>query len=99
MPELQKLHEQYGSQGLAVLGISIDEQAAKKVPAFLAKNKITYPIAVESGENAAWEAYRVKVIPAMFLVDRQGKIVQQWGAEMNMAEVEKTVVALLRSQK
>ena len=99
MPELQTLHEKYAAEGLAVLGISIDEQGAKKVPAFLEKHKITYAVGLDAGEKPAWEAYRVKVIPAMFLIDREGKIVQQWGAATPMAEVERAVAALLRPQK
>ncbi|MGH7490790.1 MAG: redoxin domain-containing protein [bacterium] len=95
MPELQKLHEQYAAQGLVVLGISIDEQAEKKVPAFLAKNKITYAIALDAADKPAWEVYKVKVIPAMFLIDREGQIVQQWVGEAKMQEVLHAVQAQL----
>jgi peroxiredoxin len=96
MPELQKLHEQYAGQGLAVLGISIDEEAEKKVPAFLAKRELTYAMALDTAENPAWEAYKVKVIPAMFLIDRDGRIVQQWVGETKVEEVSQAVLALLK---
>ncbi len=96
MPELQKLHEQLAPQGLTIVGISIDEQGQKKVPAFLARHKITYPVALDGGETPAWESYKVKVIPALFLIDRKGRIVQQWIGEARMEEVTKAVRDLLQ---
>lgn len=96
MPALQKLHDQFASQNFTVLGISIDEDGKKKVDSFIKKHKIAYPILLDVGENPAWEAYKVKVIPMLFLVDRQGQIVQQWLGEMNMQEVESAASALLK---
>lgn len=99
MPELQKLHEQHAQKGLAVLGVSIDQEGEKKIPAFLKKHKITYAIALDSGENPAWETYKVKVIPAMFLINRRGQIVQQWGAEAKMEEVKQAILAQLENKE
>jgi peroxiredoxin len=95
MPALQKLHDKLSPHGFTVLGISIDEEGRKKVEAFIQKHQIAYPILLDAETNPAWEAYKVKVIPAMFLVDQQGRIVRQWTGEADMKEVESAASSLL----
>jgi peroxiredoxin/YHS domain-containing protein len=96
MPELQALHTKYAERGFSVIGISIDENAAAKVKKFVASKKFTYPIAIDSGKNPAWDAYRVKAIPAAFLIDQKGRIVAQWtGVPASTKELEETLERLL----
>jgi cytochrome c biogenesis protein CcmG/thiol:disulfide interchange protein DsbE len=97
MPELQALHEKYASRGFSVVGVSIDEGGAAKVKKFVTSAKISYPIAVDSDHAPAWEAFRVKAVPAAFLIDRQGNIVAQWtGVPADGAELATKVEELLR---
>jgi peroxiredoxin/YHS domain-containing protein len=89
MPELQALHAKYSSRGFTVLGVSIDEGGAARVKKFVASKKITYPIALDAGETPAWQAYRVKAVPAAYLIDRQGQVRAQWtGVPANARELE-----------
>ena len=66
MPELQALHDKYAARGFRVVGISIDEGGASKVKKYVKSKKLTYPIAVDSEKSPAWEAFRVKAVPAAF---------------------------------
>lgn len=96
MPELEALHRKHADRGLTVVGISIDEGGPSKVRKFVASKKITYPIAVDSERGPAWEAFRVKAVPAAFLIDRQGRIVAQWtGAPAQVRELESKLQDLL----
>ena len=96
MPELQALHEKYGERGLTVLGISIDEGGAAKVRKFVVSKRFTYPIALDSEKAPAWEAFRVKAVPAAFLIDRQGQVVAQWtGAAPKRGELDAALEKLL----
>ena len=96
MPALQALHTKYGARGLTVLGVSIDENAEPKVRKFVASKKLTYPIAIDSAKEPAWRAFRVKAVPAAFLLDREGRIVAQWtGAPANVTELEEVLEKLL----
>ncbi len=92
MPELQAVHARYADRGFSVFGISIDEpgpDTAKKVKKFIAEKKIAYPIAIDTAEEPLWERFRVKAVPAAFLIDREGRIVAQWtGAAPTGAELE-----------
>jgi peroxiredoxin/YHS domain-containing protein len=96
MPELQTLHRKYANRGFTVVGVSIDEGSPSKVQKYVASKKITYPIAVDSETSPAWEAYRVKAVPAAYLIDRSGQIVAQWlGASVDPRELEAKLEGLL----
>ncbi len=96
MPELQALHARYAARGLTVLGVSIDEKADAKVKKLVKDKGFTYPVAVDSASQPAWQAYRVKSIPAAYLIDRDGHIVAQWtGAAAPAEELEARVRALV----
>jgi peroxiredoxin/YHS domain-containing protein len=75
MPELNRLASE--RPGLAVLGVSIDEDAKKAVK-FAGDRDISYPIAVDDPEDPVWNLYRVKVIPTAFLIDPEGRVVKRW---------------------
>lgn len=96
MPELQKLHERYAGKGLVVLGVSIDEKGAKAVKPFMEKRKLSYAIALDSSDKPAWKSYRVKGIPMLFLIDREGVIVKQWTGKPERKEVEEAVQSALK---
>lgn len=74
MPDLQALYDKYKERGLVVLSIS-DEEAAK-VSAFIAERKINYPVLLDPGRKVA-EEFVVEGIPKSFVYDRQGKLVAQ----------------------
>jgi len=95
IPHLQKLHDKYKMTGFNVVGISIDEDAAKTIK-FVIDKEIGYPISLDDAANPAWEAFGVKGIPATYLIDGNGQIVAQWtGNDVKWSEMEKTVEALL----
>jgi thiol-disulfide isomerase/thioredoxin len=96
MPELQALHDKYKERGFTVIGISIDEGGPAKVKKYVRSKKITYPIAMDSEKDPAWEAFKVKAVPAAFLLDREGRLVAQWtGAAASRSELEQALGKLL----
>jgi thiol-disulfide isomerase/thioredoxin len=92
MPELQTLHDRYRDRGFTVLGISIDEGGPGKVKKYLAKSKLRYPMALDTEKDPTWEAFRVKAIPAAFLVDGRGSIVASWLGRVDAAEIERALL-------
>lgn len=94
MPELQKLHQRHAAKGFSVVGISIDEEH-DKAKQFAAKKKLGYPVYLDATETPAWSTFHVRAIPAVFLVDAQGRIVQQWLGKVDMKEVEQAVAKLV----
>jgi len=94
MPELQKLHKKHAAKGFSVVGISIDEEH-DKARKFAEKKKLDYPVYLDATETPAWSTFHVRSIPAVFLVDAQGRIVQQWLGKVDMKEVEQAVARLV----
>lgn len=94
MPRLQKLHQKHAARGFSVVGISIDEehQTAKT---FAEKKKLAYPVYLDATATPAWSVFHVRAVPAMFLIDGQGRIVQQWLGKVDLQEVEQAVAKLV----
>lgn len=93
MPKLQKLNDQHAAAGFAVLGIATDEEGAKLVAPVAAKTKVKYPILIS--DTAAWKDYGVTTLPALFLIDREGRIVKQFGGGTEHKTIEQEVQRLL----
>ncbi|HXP83993.1 MAG TPA: TlpA disulfide reductase family protein [Bryobacteraceae bacterium] len=74
MPDLEKLSERFGKQGLIVLAMS-DEETAKVAP-FIRDAKYTYPILLDPGSKVH-ERFHVQGIPVSLVYDRDGKLVAQ----------------------
>jgi peroxiredoxin len=73
IPWFDRFQQQYGGRGLAVLGLSVDEDGWKSVRPFLAANKVSYRILAEGGGVA--ELFGgVDTLPSTLTIDRQGRI-------------------------
>lgn len=70
LPVLQKLHKKYGSQGLAIVGISVDKDAGN-LPDFLKKLAVTFPI-VHDANHTVTGRYAPPRMPSSYIVDRKG---------------------------
>ena len=71
-PTMSRLQSKYGSKGLVVIGIGVDENA-KDYQTFAAKNKVGFTIAHDSKQQAA-AFFNPPTMPSSYLVDRSGKI-------------------------
>ena len=74
MPDLEKLYQRFGKQGLVVLAMS-DEKAATVAP-FSNQTKYTYPILLDPGSKVH-ERFHVQGIPVSLVYDRGGQLVAQ----------------------
>lgn len=95
IPGYVELQKKYGAQGLAIVGISLDQQGPEVVKKFADAKKINYTIVMGDDEVAA--AFGgVQAIPTTFLIDRSGKIVHSKRGAMEHSEYEKLVVQALK---
>ncbi len=70
MPSVQKLHEKYKARGVKFYGIATWESGDPA--AFMKENGYTYSLLL-GGDDAA-NAYNVSGIPALFVIDKNGRI-------------------------
>lgn len=101
MPKLQKLYETHAEAGLVVLGVSIDDDKdrIRKIKRFVDKVDVSYPIFSDAKEQPAWDMFRVKVLPAAFLIDPKGQVVAQWTGKFDHKHVEQEVASRMLGQQ
>ncbi|MBC7385732.1 MAG: TlpA family protein disulfide reductase [Cryobacterium sp.] len=81
MPALEKLSETYGPKGLAVVGVSLDENPAEVLNAFLKKNGIHFPSYVDPDGKLA-DRFSVSGLPLTLVMDGNRKLLlEQVGDE------------------
>jgi peroxiredoxin len=74
IPGFVELQEKYGSRGLQVIGVSVDDTMDKLQP-FARRYNINYPILQGLGHDDMQEAYGpIWGIPINFIISRDGKI-------------------------
>jgi len=73
IPLLNALQSSYGSQGLNVVGVSLDQQGWAAITPFLVEQPATF--AITSGTDDIAAAFGgVSALPATFIIDRDGVI-------------------------
>lgn len=83
IPALQKLHEQYGQQGLKVIGVSIDGKGeAGQVRRYTEQAGVTYTILYDPGDRFT-SAFQTIGVPETFLIDKDGKLTYRWRGEFD----------------
>ena len=77
MPALQEMIPRFREAGVQLLGVSLDVDTISRIPRFLEKYGIEYPI-VTIGEDAIPRIFSGEevIIPLSFLLDEQGHVVE-----------------------
>ncbi len=94
MPKLDNLYREQKGRGLIVFGISNEDVAVQKK--FLRQIPVSYPLLTLSGQVPS--LYRdIARYPALFLIDRSGRLQPAPTPDQPFEKVEATVDALLNS--
>ncbi|MFC4527806.1 redoxin domain-containing protein [Dyella halodurans] len=98
LPHTKALYEKYGKDGLVVVGVHTpeydEERDANSLQAALNEFSITWPVAVDN-DMRIWNAYDNRYWPAIYLIDRNGRIVYSHVGEGDYEDTEKRVRMLL----
>ncbi|MCY3719777.1 MAG: redoxin domain-containing protein, partial [Anaerolineaceae bacterium] len=77
IPSLRGWHQQYADQGLVVIGNHYPEfnfeRDINAVRESLVRLNVPYPVLQDNGRET-WNAYNNRFWPALYLIDRQGRI-------------------------
>lgn len=93
MPVFSRWQRAYGPQGLQVVGISMDDDAAAALR-LVARIKLDYPVAM--GDARLGRLYGgVLGLPLTFLIDRSGVVRARFQGEGETAEIERELKVLL----
>lgn len=95
IPMFVDLQQRYGGQGLAFLGISIDDSIDALKP-FVAQYKVNYPVLVGLGREDVQDAYGPMFgIPVTVFVARDGSICTRYFGIRSKEKFEQDIKALL----
>lgn len=99
LPYVKAWHEKYKDQGLVVVGVHSPEYEEEKSLAGLkeaiTRLGITHPVA-QDNDFKTWKNYSNRYWPALYLVDKQGKVVYTHFGEGAYQQTEAQIQALLK---
>jgi cytochrome c biogenesis protein CcmG/thiol:disulfide interchange protein DsbE len=93
-PGLVRLAQELGPQGLAVVGISLDEGTHQKVQNFVDDFKVPYPVAFPAPMSQL--AWGMQGVPTTILVDREGRVAKSYVGAVREQDFREDVLALLK---
>lgn len=96
MPHLVDLYNKYSGQGLQVIGVAMSYDPPSQVLNLSQARKIPYTIALDLDGSAARAFDNVMLTPTSFIINPDGKIVQQKIGELDFPKVEKLIESMLR---
>lgn len=97
MPWFVELQKQYGSQGLQIVGVAMDDGSKEDIAKFAKDMGVNYPILI--GKESVGDAYGgVPALPQTFLIGRDGKIVDKIVGLRGKAEIEDSIKKALNTR-
>ena len=96
IPWFMEFHKRYAGDGLAVIGVSMDDDGWKSVKPFVTEWKIPYPIVV--GNQEMGKLYSVDAMPVTLLIDREGRIAETHAGVVQKDAFEKEIKSLLQEK-
>ena len=94
MPKLDTVYKKYKDKGLEVIGVAIDQEPVETIQGEVRKDGLSFPILLD-GEKKMKKAYQVRAVPATFLLDRNGVVmdkqvgVYNWSSPASEQLIEK----------
>ena len=96
-PWLVEMQNQYGNQGLQVIGVAMDDSGKDEISKFAKDMGVNYPVLL--GKEAVGDAYGgVPALPESFFIGRDGKIVDRIIGLKGKAEIEDAIKKTLKTE-
>ena len=94
IPSVKRTYDELHKQGFEIIGVSMDSDK-KKLESFLAKNEMPWPQFFDGKDwkTSLAQEHGISSIPAMWLVDKEGNLVDQ-NARSDLEEKVKKYLAL-----
>jgi len=97
MPWFVELQRQYGTEGLQIVGVAMDDSSREDIAKFTKEMGVNYPVLL--GKESVGDAYGgVPALPESFFIGRDGKIVDRIIGLKGKAEIEDSIKKALETQ-
>jgi len=96
-PWLVELQDKYGSQGLQIVGVAMDDSGKDEIAKFAKEMGMNYPVLL--GKEAVGDAYGgIPYLPESFFIGRDGKIVDKIMGIDSRSVIEDHIKKVLSTQ-
>ena len=95
IPGFIELQKKYQAQGLAVVGVSVDQASSDTVKSFAQQMGMNYSVVLADAKIAG-DYGGIEGLPTTFVIDRTGSIVNQHLGFTEKAEIEAEIKPLLK---
>jgi peroxiredoxin len=93
IPWYMEFAKKYEQNGLAVIGVSMDQEGWTVVKPFMREKQMNYPVVL--GDDALAKRFDLTSMPLTLLIDREGKIALSHAGVVDKAAFESKLRALL----
>lgn len=93
IPWYMSFVSKYKDQGLAAIGVAMDDDGWKKVKPFVTANKMNYPVVL--GNDSLAKRYGINALPVTLLIDREGRIAASHTGLVDKTVFEEQIQSLL----
>ena len=96
MPWFVELQNEYGPQGLQIVGVAMDDSSKEDIAKFARDMGVNYPVLL--GKEAVGDAYGgVPALPESFFISRDGRIVDKIMGLRGKADIEDSIKKALEA--
>jgi peroxiredoxin len=95
IPWYVEFQNKYRNDGLAAIGVSMDDDGWKSVKPFLEEHKLNYPVVI-GNQDLASRYGGLPSLPMTLLIDRDGKIAESHAGMVDKGAFEKKIKTLLQ---
>jgi cytochrome c-type biogenesis protein len=92
MPLLQTLQDEYGDQGLRVVGVSIDRgEAGEKITQFANETGVNFTL-LHDPKNTFSRTFRTSGVPETVLIGRDGELLYRWKGPLEGSAADREAI-------
>ena len=95
MPALMKTHQTFAPRGFEVVAVAMQYDPPNYVAAFASERGLPFRVALDARNEVAAGFGGVRLTPTTFLIDQQGRIVQQYLGELDFVRLNALIEKLL----
>lgn len=95
MPHLAELYRELNPKGFQIVALAMQYDPPEQVREMAARRELPYLVALDSSGEAARAFGDVRLTPTHFLIDPEGRIVQQKLGELDMAQLRTRIIGML----
>lgn len=95
MPALADTHKKFAAQGFEVVAVAMNYDPPSYVAAFAKERGLPFKVVLDARNDIATGFGGVRLTPTTFLIDKQGRIVQEYLGEPDFVKLHALISKLL----